>query len=92
MSDLIDRQAAIDALRNINAIARPISISDDVLLIDKDEAMTELMMLPSAQPEPKRGTWIKYPSDSELYICSECASFWGSKDKFCRFCGAKMER
>ena len=53
-SDLISRQAATDALRNINAIVRPISESDDVFLIDKAEAMTELMMLPSAQPEVVR--------------------------------------
>lgn len=49
MGDLISRQAAIDAVRNINAIVSP--ILDDVLLIDEAEAMTELMMLPSAQPE-----------------------------------------
>ena len=49
MSDYISRQAAIEALRNITAIVSP--ISDDVLLIDKAEAMTKLMMLPSAQPD-----------------------------------------
>ena len=46
--DTISRAAAIDTLRNINAIVSP--ISDDVLLIDKAEAMTKLMMLPPAQP------------------------------------------
>ena len=47
--DLIERQAAIDALRNIRAIKG--SSDDEILLIDKAEAQTELMMLPSAQPE-----------------------------------------
>ena len=51
------------------------------------DAETRLMSL---SPKLKRGHWIKCPSDSELYVCSECASFWGSKDKFCRFCGADM--
>ena len=47
MSDLISRQAAIDAIRNIKAIK---GTSDDkILLIDKAEAQTELMMLPSAE-------------------------------------------
>ena len=43
MADLIDRQAAIEAVRNCKIL--------DVknLLIDKAEAMTNLMMLPSAQ-------------------------------------------
>ena len=50
MRDLISRQAAIDALRNITAIVSP--ISDDVFLIDKAEAMTELMLLPSADVVP----------------------------------------
>ena len=48
--DTISRQAAIDALRNITAIVSP--ISDDVFLIDKAEAMTELMLLPSADVVP----------------------------------------
>jgi hypothetical protein len=86
MSDYISRQAAIEALRNITAIVSP--ISDDVLLIDKAEAMTELMMLPSAQPERKKGEWIPVDSYSAFggdytawmahgnpvafYYCSEC--------------------
>lgn len=47
MDDLISRQAAIEAIRNIKAIK---GTSDDkILLIDKAEAQTELMMLPSAE-------------------------------------------
>lgn len=49
MSDLISRQAALDAIRSIKAIT---GTSDDaILLIDKAEAQTELVMLPSAQPQ-----------------------------------------
>ena len=45
--DVISRQAAIEAIRNIKAIK---GTSDDkILLIDKAEAQTELMMLPSAE-------------------------------------------
>ena len=48
MQDLISRQAAIEKVRQLNAVVSP--ISDDVLLVDKAEAITELMILPSAEP------------------------------------------
>lgn len=47
-SDTISRQAAIEKVRQLNAVVSP--ISDDVLLVDKAEAITELMILPSAEP------------------------------------------
>ena len=47
--DLIYRQQALDAIRNIKAITG--TSDDEILLIDKAEAQTELMMLPSAQQE-----------------------------------------
>ena len=55
-SDCIDRRAALDAIRPIQTYK--LFEGDDMLLIDKAEVQTELMMLPSAQPEPKRGKWI----------------------------------
>lgn len=47
MEDSISRKAAIDTVRNLNAIVSP--ISDDALLVDRAEVQTELMMLPSVQ-------------------------------------------
>lgn len=47
MSDLISRQAAIETVRKC-AVKE---VTPAYMLIDKAEAMTELMMLPSAQPE-----------------------------------------
>lgn len=44
---LISRQAAIDALRAMQTYK--LSAGDDMLLIDKAEAQTELMMLPTTQ-------------------------------------------
>ncbi len=58
MSDLIDRKKAIDAIRAMQTYK--LSEEDDMLLIDQAEAQTELMMLPSAQPERKNGKWIIY--------------------------------
>ena len=47
MDDLISRQAAIDAVRNCSVK----EVTPAYMLINKAEVMTELMMLPSAQPE-----------------------------------------
>lgn len=51
MSDLISRQAALDAIRSITEIY----VNNLPTLIYKASAQTELMMLPSAQPEQR---WI----------------------------------
>ena len=91
MRDLIDRQAAIDALRKMQTYK--LFSGDDMLLIDQAGAMTELMLLPSAQP--KRGKWIL--DRSGAYCCSECMEpcagyvMMKPRDKFCKMCGAKME-
>lgn len=70
MNDVISRQAAIDALRAMQTYK--LLEGDDMLLIDQAGAMTEMMLLPSAQP--KSGKWI---SDDKIfggvpYHCSEC--------------------
>lgn len=88
MSDLIDRQAVIDAVKG------RFSMPVDNLIVEVIEA------LPSA--EPKRGKWILYENQRQedvdngnyLYTCSEC----GKSDihaktqevPFCWWCGADM--
>lgn len=57
--------------------------------------------LPSAQPEPKEGHWIKHESHDggEQYECSECGVLWEFNDGtpedneayFCPKCGTKMK-
>ena len=49
MSDLIDRQQALEKVRAMQTYK--LSEGDDMLLLDKAEVQTELMMLPPAQPE-----------------------------------------
>lgn len=46
-SDLISRQAAIDTVRKCSVK----EVTPAFMLVDKAEVVTELMMLPSAQPE-----------------------------------------
>lgn len=66
MADLIERQAAIDAVRRLQTYK--FSESDDMVLVDKAEVQTELMMLPSAQPEIVRCKDCKY-RDAESGFC-----------------------
>lgn len=88
MNDLISRQAAIDALRAMQTYK--LFAGDDLLLIDQAGAQTELMMLPSAQPERVRGRWID--KSGGIATCSKCGDRWGvwSVMKYCPSCGADM--
>ena len=86
MSDLISRQAAIDAFMTMTS--------------DGDKAdwcKWVLKQLPSAQPERKAGKWIKhisdiYPADSTME-CNVCHAEQTllCDDNYCPNCGAKME-
>ena len=58
-----------------------------------DAVKTTLKELPPAQPEPKRGKWIKI-SPANIYECSECGKNVMTNDicayDFCHGCGADM--
>lgn len=96
MSDLIDRQAAIEAIkREQSLIERPITETRwfDLGLRKAQDILSELS---SVQPEPKRGRWV----GDEVTLTSRCsvckAEFdWFDNDMerfiFCPNCGAKME-
>ena len=93
MNDLISRRQAIDALRKMQTYK--LFSGDDMLLIDQAGAQTELMLLPSAQSEPKRGKWIYktglITAPTGYWECSECKE--GRllyEENFCPHCGADM--
>ena len=56
MDNLISRQAAIEKVRK----CRVREVTPAYMLIDKAEVMTELQMLPSAQPDIVRCKYCKY--------------------------------
>ena len=56
MDDLISRQAAIDTVRRLQTYK--LSEGDTMVLIDKADVQTELMVLPAAEPEREDGKWI----------------------------------
>jgi hypothetical protein len=96
---LIDADAALETIRKMQTYK--LFSGDDMILVDKVEVQTELMMLPSVQPERKTGRWL--PSDSELEIkCNKCGKdfseyvdsidyiYLAEYPKFCPNCGADM--
>jgi rubredoxin len=100
MSDLIDRQAAIDGKISVQRTNGVEIYSDDVVPVKY------LENLPSAQPKRIRGKWI-YGEDSvadcvDGYRCDQCGFFvpWDYQHKsidyikdynFCPHCGQKKE-
>ena len=97
MSDLISRTKALDMIRTLQTYK--LFEGDDMILVDKADVQTELMMLPSAQPERKKGKWIRHPEVKNVYggiyiECTECGEKYVVQhildEKFCRNCGADM--
>ena len=93
-TDLIGRQAAIDALENIDC-SDGIGISAlkcDVV----EDALNAIKALPSTQPERKKGKWVGYDGDwlKTMCKCSECGAMIDINEKyrnfFCYHCGADM--
>ena len=81
MSDLISRKALCDYALN-----------------QKDKSVTpnDIMRFPSAQPERKKGQWMKEDRGHVEYcaVCDQCGFDWIWSDreyfKFCPNCGADM--
>ena len=95
MSDLISRQAAIDALG-----VEPLAYTDyeEGLHTKWADAKEALEKLPSAQPERKKGKWLHKSKQLAAlntawwYECSICGyhAFNGMRTDFCPNCGAEM--
>lgn len=100
MSDLISRQAAIDALEEQ---------LDYLQMLNKDEntkaeskwygvnwARNTIADLPSPEPERKAGHWIQHPGGKFVgfpymhYECDQCRDFEPEERNFCPNCGADM--
>ena len=93
-SDAVSRQAAIDVIEDYP--------HGNVWNVESMEGMVDkIKTLPTVQPEPKEGHWIKHtdPFDGEQYECSECGVLWEFNDGtpedneayFCPKCGIKMK-
>lgn len=94
MSDLVERQAAISLAGDLQIHGDEYHMYNQAI----NNYCTEIIGLPSAQPEQKIGYWIPvHPlqtDDEGAYLCSNCnTGDWDIKptDKYCKFCGAKMQ-
>ena len=93
MNDCVSRNAMLEKIRIMQTYK--LFSGDDMILIDKAEVQTELMMLPSAQPKRKTGRWIL--DRSGKYCCNKCmepcATYMMMKprDKYCKMCGSRNE-
>lgn len=97
MSDLISRQAAIDALKGMAVPLYKDPACEDIWERDRtlDNAIDAIRGLPSVQPERKKGEWI---NRGRIIRCNKCkigyATVKGMKSaltyNFCPNCGADM--
>lgn len=101
MSDLISRQAAIDAfLTELTKRERKNLLHTWSTVEVKYFVVDMLEKSPCAQPERKKGKWIRHDEIKNVYggiyiECSECGEKYVVQhildEKYCRNCGAKME-
>ena len=98
MSDkLIKASNAVDIVAKHSALYGDGEVSTDEGEAPLYDIMSEIMNLPSAEPERKTGRWIL--CTSWLYECSECGSRSPKADwvsgrylsRYCPHCGARME-
>ena len=100
MSDLIEREAAIDALVNKGQASTRYKLSESWEL-NSQEIREALNAVPPAQPEQKTGYFIGtefdgYADGSPVYYeweCSECGCVFEDDEptyNYCPYCGAKM--
>ena len=93
MSDLISRQAAIDALKGCYCGGED---SCEEPWIYEDNAIKAVEQLPPIQP--KRGKWIKTARWGRVYYCDQCRNYLDfdgvnagrGSTNFCPNCGADM--
>ncbi|MBR2677616.1 MAG: hypothetical protein IKE28_11990 [Solobacterium sp.] len=89
MTDLINRQTAIDALLEKGQKSRRYKLGE-IWELNFDEIREALATVPSTQP--KKGKWIEKSIGGEHFdFCSECGYVEGdAPNNYCPYCGADM--
>ena len=94
MSDLINRQDAIDAVER----AKTTRAEDGEIYVAKIHAEINIYLLPSAERKRGEWEWVQYDANNEIgdYHCSECRfipASWNLRAEhlnYCPNCGAEM--
>lgn len=100
MSDLISRQAAIEAIINTGSRVAYHSTSERVLFgsaFRQNEIIDIINALPPVEPKRLKGKWMPIIEANELgeayqagICCSECGETLSCEANFCPNCGADM--
>lgn len=98
MDDLISREAAIEAIdKRVDEVYENIKMHATFPQRSWFDGMAHaqsiLVNLPSAQPERKKGRWIKQNPMVDTEECSECGyNILGEEFEtpFCPWCGSRM--
>lgn len=82
--DLISRQDAIDAFRDV--------LDSDFPYISEETPRERIESIPSAPDSRQRGWWIEYGDNygHSSYFCSRCGTQEYEPSGFCPNCGARM--
>ena len=103
MSDLIDRQAAIKAIEQMQLpIMRSDLLHEQFIFQGLSEALAAIKELPSAFQDwqkiilsnlfTRKGKWILVDPDIDKGVqCSECSGWSEYCTDFCPHCGARMD-
>lgn len=94
MSDLISRQAAIDAMAELQGRATTMGELKGI-----SKAWNRITELPSAEPKRRKGKWIhRWSGCGSVWLeqrCSECGLTLEEEPidyNYCPHCGAKMDK
>ena len=88
-TDCISRQDALEAVRTMQTYK--LHEDDDMILVDKADVQTELMMMPSVQPETAKRIVGKSRDGMTLwYQCDMCNEPVDEQDDYCRGCGRRL--
>lgn len=98
MSNLISKQALCDYLREYKIYPVPVSSDESEVKGYNDGidlAISVIVEFPSAEPERKKGKWVRR-KDADCWECSECYAVLENSDienhnfYYCYHCGADM--
>lgn len=87
MSDLINRQAALDALSAIDTSIIPFAKAREYV----EETIEYAKKILANMPDAERTAVVDYDTRFPIEICGECHSAVMYPEKYCCKCGARLE-